>query len=163
VRAYRKTVTEADIGDPTPSFPANPTLALPVVVPTGIFERLNNLVEQIRAADGYTPETGAILGIVPQAEGADALVPDLKADALPEFEIEVNFVRGKSDGIAVQIQRDKETTWTSFGSYFQSPATLEVPPKIPDTPEVVRLRGRFLEGNQPTGDFSDIVEIVTKP
>jgi len=44
VRAYRKTVTEGDVGDATPDFPANPAFALPVVVPTGIFERLDKLV-----------------------------------------------------------------------------------------------------------------------
>ena len=65
---YRKIITEGDIGDPTPEFPANPAFALPVVQPTGIFERLNNLVERIRVAPNYTAETGALLGIIPSDE-----------------------------------------------------------------------------------------------
>ena len=53
------------IGDPTPAFPANPAFALPEVVPTGIYQRLIELVDRIRSAPAYTDEIGALLGIIP--------------------------------------------------------------------------------------------------
>ena len=163
---FRKVMTEADVGDATPTLPDSPTLVLPSNAAAGIFERLDRRVRRIRAADGYTPTVGALLGIVPIGDAIaspDGWKPILKAEAQPESTAQVKFVRGKSDGIAVQIQRDKEDAWTSFGSFFQSPAVLEIPPKTPDTPEVVRIRARFLVGNEPTGDVSDIIEIVTQP
>ena len=125
-----------------------------------------SLVDQIEVADNYTTEIGALLGILPKGETPNLpenWKPVLTIQAQPEFDAKVKFVRGKSDGIAVQIQRDNEDVWTNFGSFFQSPAMLNIPPKIPNTPEVVRIRARFLVGNTPTGDFSDISEIVTQP
>jgi len=166
VNEFRDIITEGDIGDVTPEFPANLVLSPPPSVPTGIFERLDKLVDRIFVAPNYTSEIGALLGILPTGETPTApenWKPVLKAKARPEFTAQVKFTRGKSDGVALHIQRDKEDNWTSFGSFFQSPAVLEIPPKTPDTPEVVQIRGRFLVGNTPTGEFSDIVEIVTEP
>ncbi len=160
VGQYRKIFTEADIGDVTPSFPANPTLAPPALgVTAGIYERLNKLVDQIEAADNYTTEIGAMLGILPKGETPNQpedMKPDLKPKAQPEFMAQIAFVRGKTDGIALQIQRDNEDAWTSVGSFFKSPAMIQLTPKTPNTPEVIRIRGRFLIGNTPTGEFSDI-------
>ena len=63
VRQFRIIVTEGNIGDPTPTFPSFPGYGTPGGVPTGVFERLDNLVKRIRVAPGYIDETGAILGI----------------------------------------------------------------------------------------------------
>ena len=74
VGQFREIITEGDIGDPTPAFPANPAFALPVEQPTGIFERLVDLVERIKAAPAYTNETGALLGII--ASAPDSISPE---------------------------------------------------------------------------------------
>src|SRR5690349_15322057 len=56
VRHYRITVTEGAIGEPTPSFP-NPINPEPLTLPpAGIFQRLIELVDRIRAAPAYTNE-----------------------------------------------------------------------------------------------------------
>lgn len=65
VRQYTILITEGAIGEPTPAFPANRAFALPEVVATGIWQRLNELVECIRVAPAYTDEIGALLGIIP--------------------------------------------------------------------------------------------------
>src|SRR4051812_17145789 len=63
IRAFKKTLTEGAIGEPTPGFPADLAFTVPTVVATGIFERLDNLVKRIRFSPSYTPEIGALLGI----------------------------------------------------------------------------------------------------
>lgn len=167
VGQYRKIMTEADIGDVTPNFPANPTFVPPALgVTAGIYERLDKLVDQIKVANNYTTEIGAMLDILPKGETPNApedMKPVLKPKPQPEFMAQISFVRGDSDGIALQIQRDNEDVWTSVGSFFKSPAMLQLSPKTPNTPEVIRIRGRFLVGNTPTGDFSDISQFVTQP
>jgi len=78
---YRKIITEGDIGEPNPQFPANPSFTLPAIVYTGMFERLNKLRTRIMAAENYTDETGALLGILPKAP--DSLV---ESEAKPQIE-----------------------------------------------------------------------------
>jgi hypothetical protein len=47
--------------------------------------------------------------------------------------------------------------------FIKTPAEDDTPTLTPNTPEVRRYRGRFLEGNNPVGQFSDIASIVTTP
>src|SRR6476661_1716577 len=88
IRAFRKNQTEGDIGDPALTWPADVTFTPPgpIVAAPGIFERLDNNVKRIRAASTYTPEIGALLGIIPS--GGDVLIPSdmkpvLNASAMP--------------------------------------------------------------------------------
>jgi hypothetical protein len=67
VRQYRINVTERPVGDPTPAFPAAPAITPSELPSTGIFQRLIELVDRIRAATAYTDEIGALLGIMPSA------------------------------------------------------------------------------------------------
>lgn len=162
VRQYRRIITTGDIGDPTPDFPANPTLELPKEISTGIFERLDKLIEQIRAADGYTDEIGALLDILPQGEDSISpgdLKPALKGRSLPASELEIAFVRGKTSGVQLQMQIG-DAAEVNAGNFFQSPAIIKINSA---TPVVVKIRGRYLDGNTPVGQVSDIISLVTQP
>lgn len=77
VRQYRIIITEGDIGDPTPAFPALPVYSSPAGGTTGLFERLDDFVKRIRSAPAYTDEVGALLGIIPSSPAPPNLV-DLK-------------------------------------------------------------------------------------
>jgi hypothetical protein len=164
VRLFRKTITEADLGDPIPAWPADITFTTPVAVPTGIFERLDNLVKRIRVAPAYTPEIGGILGIIPVK--GDSLAPTemkpvLKANAMPANVVEVSFVRGKTDGVSIETNVDG-AGWTTIGKFFSSPAELNVPDGT-GNPHSVQLRARYVDGNELIGLNSDIITVVTTP
>jgi hypothetical protein len=89
--------------------------------------------------------------------------PTLKIKALANSIIEIGFVKGESDGIELELQRGSDTSWTRIGKFIKTPAEDDTPTIAPNTPEVRRYRGRFLEGNKPVGQFSDIVSVVTTP
>src|SRR5688572_4912499 len=113
VRQYRLTVTEGAVGDPAPSFPVNPSLNPPAQVPTGIFERLDELVKRIRVAPTYTPEIGALLGIIPAASGGFApeeMQPVLKVSTLPGSVVQVKFIRGNTVGVVIETKLDNSET-----------------------------------------------------
>lgn len=164
VRQYRRIITEGDIGDPVPQFPANPSLELPKVVTTGIFERLDKLVDRIRAADNYTDEIGALLQILPKPpthKPADELKPELKETVMPAQQIEYRFTVGDTDGINLQIEVDG-AAWQDAGNFAKSPAVVTVPGDA-TKPHQVNARARYLDGNQPVGQNSDIVSAVSEP
>ncbi|MGD9562995.1 MAG: hypothetical protein AB7F88_12650 [Pyrinomonadaceae bacterium] len=166
-RLYRQTVTEGHVGDPAPQYPTNPSAAPPSQVPTGIFERLDDLVKQIRVANTYTPEIGALLGIIPAPPGnlipPDELQPTLKATTLPGSVVQVKFVRGSTNGVMIEMKLDNAVSWSDAGKFYSSPAQLTVPENAENLPRSVQLRARYVEGNGPVGLYSDIVATVTLP
>ena len=133
---------------------------------TGIFERLDDLVKQIRVATNYTPEIGGLLGIIP-AVGPNIpvgdLQPSLKATTLPGSVEQVNFVRGNSDGIAVEMKIDKAASWSNAGLFPRSPVELVIPDGPENLPRAVQIRARYLDGNTPVGQFSDVITTATQP
>jgi len=166
VRQYRKIITEGNDGDPAPAEPLAPTGGLPLPVPaTGIFERLDDLVKRIRVSPTYTDEAGAILGIIPSKGDSlfeEDMKPSLKAVAMPGNVVDVSFVRGQTDGIAVEIQIDGAGGWVSSGRFFKSPGSLDIPTGT-GLPRAVQIRARFVVGNDPIGLNSDTVNVVTTP
>lgn len=171
IRSYRKTITEGGIGDPTPVFPASITLTPPALVATGIFERIDKLIRRIRVAPAYTPEIGALLGITTGGNGGGSSAPHLESNAAPRIDavampgsvVQVKFVRGSSDGVYVETQIDNELAWSNVGRYVKSPAALQVPKNPDNLPRNVQIRARYLDGNDPVGDWCDIVTVQTIP
>lgn len=165
-RQYRDILTAGGIGDPTPSYPLNPTLNPPAQVNTGIYERLDDLVKRIRVAPAYTDEVGALLGILPPPPNGfapETVQPSLKATAMPGSVVEVKFVRGNMTAVALETKLDNSDTWSDAGKFYKSPAELVIPVNTQNLPRSVQVRARFVDGNKPIGQFSDIVTTATQP
>lgn len=165
-RAYRQTLTEGEIGGRPPAYPANPTTVPPNTVGAGLFERLDELVRQIRVSSNYTPEIGALLGIVPESTVRPApedMQPELKVSTLPGSVVQVKFVRGYSSGIVLETKLDNSDNWTNVGIFPASPAVVVVPQNAENLPRSVQIRARYVEGNSPVGQFSPIVTTATQP
>lgn len=164
-RQFRKILTEGDIGSPTPLVPPDIVLTPVAGAATGIFERLDNLVKRIRVAPAYTDEIGALLGILPSQPNGSTTEPQpvLNAVSMPGSIIEVSFVRGNSNGVIVETKVDNAATWSEAGKFFKSPAELVIPQNPQNLPRSVQMRARYVNGNSPVGQFSDIVSTATQP
>ncbi|HMT06756.1 MAG TPA: hypothetical protein PKA82_02050 [Pyrinomonadaceae bacterium] len=166
VRQYRITILTGDVGQPTPEFPALPTYGVPEVVPTGIYERMDTLIKQIKLAPTYTEEIGALLGIIPSNRPTpppEDMQPTLKMVAMPGSSVQVTFVRGNTDGVMLQTKLDKAENWSDSGRYFTSPIELPIPENPTGLPRSVQVRARYIEGNAAVGQFSPVVSASTQP
>jgi hypothetical protein len=164
-RQYRKTVTEGEIGDPSPVVPTFIPLAASPAAPTGIYERLDNFVKRIRVAPAYTPEIGALLAIIPTKSEdlvETEMKPALKPASMPGSVVEVQFVRGKADGVQIETKTDGSAGWNSEGKFLKSPITLNIPDGN-GMPHSVQLRARYFIGNDMVGLYSEIYTVVTTP
>ena len=165
-RGWGKSFMEGDIGDPTPFFPADLTLAPPFPSqPAGAFQRLDAIVRRIRAAPAYTDETQAVLDIKPRRKERVALnetAPELKAAVEPGNRVRVSFIRGSSHGVYIETNVDDEG-WTFTDKSFVSPASFVIPRNNGKTPRGVQIRARYLDGNSPVGRWSDTVTVQTIP
>jgi hypothetical protein len=81
---------------------------------------------------------------------------------MPGSVVEVSFTRGKSDGVVIETKVDNSATWSSAGTYFKSPASLNIPDGN-GLPHSVQIRARYIIGNEPVGQNSDTVNAVTTP
>jgi hypothetical protein len=117
IRTYKEIITEFPVGEPTPAFPANPTFALPEVIPTGLNQRLIELRERILVAPTYTDETGVLLGILPSGSEAvpeSELKPTIKAfESIGQYKFDVRVIREGMPAYKIQFARaDEATVWT---------------------------------------------------
>lgn len=167
VQQYRSIITEGAVGDPTPLFPPDVSFTLPQVIPTGIFQRLDENVKRIRTAPLYTHEIGALLGIIPSSsqpssESEAEMHPTLSATSLPNSLVQVKFVRGATDGILIETSIDNGT-WGEAGRFFKSPANLVIPENPQNLPRSVQMRARYVQGDNPFGQYSPIITTASQP
>jgi hypothetical protein len=170
VRQYRITVTEGAVGDPTPAFPAGIDITPSELRPTGIFQRLIELVDRIRAAMAYTDEIGALLGIIPSAaagggtSSVDVLKPVVKAgQSFGGYKFDVNVTRLGQEAFKVQIQRSGSDVWADAAFATKNPCEVVVTPTTPGQPERILVRAILLRNNQPIGEPSDPTFVTVNP
>jgi hypothetical protein len=164
VLSFQRTLLGGKIGAATPQFPAAPVLNVPVITPTGIFERLERLVRRIRVQPAYTPEAGALLGIIPRQAyrfAISELVPTFKASPLNRaYSFEVKVTKRLFKAFFVEFQRSSSNDWEKGGFFTSSPAIVTIEPANPGVPELLRVRVRMVKNNDAVGLNSDI-QIVT--
>ncbi len=166
VTAYRKEVLEGTNGSPAATPPVVPSLGDVDITLPGVYERLDNLVKRIRLSPTYSVEEGTQLGIIPSKVDPIApnlMQPTLKSTVLPSNVVQVNFKRGQSGGVTVDVILDKTGGWVTMGSYFHSPPVLNIP-QGPGRIAACRAgSARYLEKGVPVGQWSETYNVVTIP
>jgi len=148
-------------GEPTPGAPTVPTITPPTLVAPGIIRRTRDLVLRIKAHPNYTEVIGEDLGIIGPEQAAGLEVkPDGKAEALPNHEVRMTFVKAGHDGVDVESQRAAETTWTYLAFDGFSPYIDNRPPLVPAQPEERRYRLRYRDSDVPVGEYSDVYVVT---
>lgn len=164
---YKKKIME---GDPKDTADAYPTIELPELPELtnppkpGIEKRNQELYNYLKSHPNRTAESLAELGVSAGEGGSispEDLKPLLKPQALIDDVVEIGF--NKQTQTAIRIQREIGVdNWTSVGDATSSPL-LDDTPSPDGKPEKRRYRGVYLAKNQPVGQYSDIVTVVTTP
>ena len=167
LRQYRLIITEGDIGDPAPGYPTSPVVDPPSVRPTGLFERLDDLVKRIRVAPAYTAETGALLGIIPSTPAApllDEMKPVIKAsESFGLFKFNLDVTRMGMSAFRVEIQRKGSDKWDAVAFATNNPAEVTVTPTTPGAPERILVRAVLMKNNEQVGQPSDPTFVTVNP
>ena len=149
------------VGSPTPGVPTVPPVAAPTLVAPGIIRRTRDIVLRIKAHPNYTEVIGEDLGIVgAEQAGADLVKPDGKAEALPNHEVKITFVKAGHDGVDVESQRAAETAWSYLAFDGFSPYIDNRPPLSVGQPEERRYRLRYRDNDLPVGEYSDVYVVT---
>jgi len=168
VNRWKLIYTNASIGTPLDALPVSPVYPI-VVTPigftlsAGMWPQIFALAERIRNTAGYTPAIGEDLGIVGSSGGGELGDPVFQAIAQPNSETRLNWVKGSSEGVLIESQRVGEMTWTVMGTDRFSPYVDGRTPLVSGQPEVRRYRIRYLDGDDPVGNYSPVVTVTTTP
>jgi hypothetical protein len=167
LREYRISVTEGRIGLPQPVFPPI-TFGPPANNrPAGMFQRLIELVDRIRAAPAYSPEIGASLAIIPQISSniaPEELKPVIKAsESNSGYTFPLNITRMGMPQFKVQMRRTSDGPWEDVAFGTSSPIEISVTPTNPGHPERVLIRAVLMQKNKPVGQPSDMTYVTLNP
>lgn len=168
VREYRLSFSEGDVGDPMPVWPPVPANAPPNAPrAAGMFQRIVEIVDRIRAAPAYTDEIGASLGIIPEQAGSISpgdVKPTIEAFASQTdymFSIVVSN-RAEADAWSVSVQ-PKGGQWSNAGTFTGKSADITYTPATPGDPVMISIRVQLKRNNANYGQLSDIVAITLNP
>jgi hypothetical protein len=167
LQGMQKSITQGKIGENTPDLPTPPLFSPPPMVPTGIFQRLVKTVNRVRTAPTYTNETGAILGILPGRTVREVTrdhVPKIVVDsAFGGYRFRVKVAKLRMDAFEVQVRRNSNDHFEHAATGIASPLDVALTPLNPGQPEQIYVRVRMLKGNEPVGNFSNMVQITVNP
>lgn len=144
-------------GDPAPAAPSFQSVTLPSGAFVGIFEEFKELVEDIKAADGYTEAIGEDLMIVGEETGErdlSELVAALKnIQPMAGYRISLD---GSLQGMKMMRveYRAKGASAPQTGTFDKLPAVMTVTPKTAGEAETGHLRAVLLKDNEQVGQAS---------
>lgn len=111
-------------------------------MPTGMFERLDDLEKRIRVSPSYTNEIGALLGII-VSEPANVVEADLKPVIKASPSLNVDVTRLGMTAFKVQIQRKGSDSCQDANS--------------------IMVREILIQKNEPVGIPSDPTFVTVNP
>ena len=151
----------------TPVLPVFNDLTLNATpVEPGIVPFINNALQRIKLSKNYNEAIGQTLMIAGTEEAPLNLTdakPTAQATAQTGSVVRIEWMKGKFDGVIIESQRDDETAWTRLDRDFRSPFDDERPPLAAGKPEERRYRLRYFIDDKPVGDYSDTINVSTRP
>lgn len=164
VTAYLKLITDEEPGTPTSDLPTfEPPPLGDVVFLVGIIRRLRLLIRKIKSSANFNESIGRDLYIIRESERTpnSEKKPTLKAAALVNDKVELKF--DKQGMKAVRIRRLlADGTAQNLADPTTSPF-IDNTPSPNNQPEKRQYQAVYLENNEPVGQYSDIVIVVTTP
>ncbi|HEY6168876.1 MAG TPA: hypothetical protein VI454_12610, partial [Verrucomicrobiae bacterium] len=149
--------------------PLPPAMApLPATVPVfpGALDRIFKLVKDIKNAAGMTDAIATEMRVVGDEESPDTHpVPtlNLKVEQGPTCQcVKIKFKKYGRTGVYIE-SRVNGGAWAFLASPVVSPYVDNRPLLSASAPEVREYRMRYLDGNVPTGDWTDVAKVTVAP
>lgn len=169
VRTFRKDVMELPVDGRTPGFPAALSLSPPADVPRGIWERVTDFANRIKASAGYTNAVGESYGIV--GTKGDAPTPSL---VQPEIDL-AGALHGYLFSVVVS-KREESDQWQAWlrpadsGGAYQLAATgtgkaldITYSPATPGESVQLQVYVQLRKNNENYGQPSEIGLVTVNP
>jgi hypothetical protein len=165
---FRDESLYADKGDAAPVAPVTALPTSPASFQTAIIERLTELVAKIEAADSYTEDIGAQLGIiVPKGEGISSASVHPSVKCFPaqggyDFAL-VLAGRGEATMANIEVRFAGSEEWQTIKSFTGKSANVTITPPVAGQAVQIQVRVQLYKNNEKYGQPSDIVYVTVNP
>lgn len=168
VSVFRNSLMMGRIGEPKPDMPDAPALAPSATVPpTGIFQRINEYRDIVRASLNYTKEVGEAWGIEPSR--SKPVPPSQVKPTIEQFDAMNNHHfsivvsrRGEATMWDVYIMR-KGGNWAKHETCGGKSADVSVPLETPGNAEQIQVYIQLRKNNADYGQPSDPAYVTLNP
>ena len=162
---YKNLLRKGPVGAPTNGWPSLDSIIFPPNVPPapGIEPRTRALIRRIKAHHNYTEAIGQDLTIIVSTPAPPEVIkPTVRAVALPNCCSKLTYPKGPFDGVLAQSLRG-EGAWETIGVKMRATFTDDRPPATAGQPEIRQYRLRYMQGDTPVGEWSDVVSVTLAP
>jgi hypothetical protein len=127
----------------------------------GARDRLVAAAARCKKSPKYNPtvEDDLLIGMPDQAPQANQ--PTFRGTSLGGGINRLDWDKNGWTGVKVRARRKGDATWTDLGIDLQSPMMDKMALLVANQPEVREYQMQYLNGDEPIGDWSDIVQVVT--
>ena len=151
---------------PMPEAPSFNSVSMPGPGEKGGVEMLKVLVKRIRVAPGYTPQIGELLGIekpTPAPPDPMLITPTIAAVPMPDGKIQFKCSKMGMDAVRVEYKLPNVEGWAVAGEFTTAKTVVSLPDNLKAHPERLLYRARLLKKNEPIGQYSSVISVITNP
>jgi hypothetical protein len=151
---------------PMPEAPSFTSVSMPGPGQKGGVEMLRVLVRRIRASAGYTQQIGELLGIekpTPPPPDPMLITPTISAVPMPDGKVQFKCSKMGMDAVRVEYKLPNVEGWNVAGEFTTAKTVASLPDNLKAQPERVLYRARLLKKNEPVGQYSSVISVITNP
>ena len=141
-------------GQSAPAAPEFAVIDMPQFSFIGIMTEFIDLRDLIVELPGFTDSIGEdlmLLGEEFTPPSTPTLAPDMKVTVAAGYKVNIACSMKGMSAVKVEYQRNGTTTWVAVGFLIKMPGECTITPATPGQPESGRIRGTYIQGNDPVG------------
>lgn len=160
---FKKIVLYAPLNTPLPPMPTAYTVPPALVgALAAIVARFRQRGERAKAHPNYTQPIGEDLRIVAPVTPPPAVIkPVLKGVPETDFNVRITFTMSGHDQIEIYSRRGGGD-WELITVDTSNPYVDGRAPLVAGQPEVREYRARYKDGDEPVGDWSDVISVTAQ-
>jgi hypothetical protein len=164
-QSYKKAMFTGAEG-PLPEAPSFTSVSLPGPGAAGIIARQKRFKAKIMSSDGFTPQIGEALEMIkpsPVPPSPDDLKPLVTGHAMPDGRVEFRCSKLGQDAIRLESKLPNVEGWSVAQESTMAKFSMTLPEQFRAQPVQMLFRARLLRKNQPVGEYSPVISVITNP
>ena len=162
---YKEAMFEGPEG-PLPEAPSFSSVSLPGPGAAGIIARQKRFKARVMTSSGFTPQIGEALEMIkpsPVPPLPADLKPSVTAVAYPDGKLDFRCSKQGMDAIRLESKLPNVEGWTVTQESTLARFSVTLPEQFRQEPVQMLFRARLLKKNQPVGEYSPVISVITNP